>query len=252
MKIVIPTYRREKQLTYGFLSKASKRNTVFVVDEADARRLKWFALEPDQIHVHPPEIKTIAAKMSYIFAAMGLQKIMLFDDDLRFAIRRDFMGSTSLKPATADEIDNKLETIAADLDKFPQAGLGARQGNNNQKLPMELCAKAMYAIGYDCRVMREQCVLNRIEYRADYDYTLQLLRKGYQNKIYHDLVVDQSYNNPGGCSEQRTVERNDEDALLLAKLHPGLVRVVDKEYKASLKRKECVVSWKKAFLQRQQ
>jgi hypothetical protein len=76
---------------------------------------------------------------------------------------------------------------------------------------------------------------------------LQLLRKGYDNIISHETVVDNVYDLRGGCHDERTVERSDAAAELLAELHPGLVKVVEKDYKGSVKRKEVIVSWKKSL-----
>lgn len=256
MKIVIPTYRRDRQLTFSFLSKKAKENVVFFLSadaaERDRRALSFLGVQPEQIVVCPTEVTSIAKKRAYIlqFAAgnnPSWSKILMFDDDLRFATRRDGWASTKLYPATPEEVDAGIQWIEDQLDTFAHAGIGARQGNNTQKLPVQSTARMMYALGYRVADVVSNCELGRIETREDFDYTLQLLRRGHDNLVNHTICVDQSYNNPGGCRDQRTIESSNADAEKLAELHPGLVRVVEKDYKASLKRKEVVVQWKKAL-----
>jgi hypothetical protein len=105
----------------------------------------------------------------------------------------------------------------------------------------------MYCLGYRPEILRRVCELGRIEHREDMDYTLQLLRAGYPNRVNYRLAVGQkAYNAKGGASLERTMEASNADAEKLAELHPGLVRVAEKNYKQSIKRKEVVCSWKKA------
>lgn len=259
MKIVIPTYRRDKQLTWSFLSKKVREETVFVCDARDARRLSF--LGTINTMIVPESVRTIADKMAWIFQNIGEEKILLLDDDLRFSMHRDWDGTGKITVASETEIDHFFGQIDEMLSLYPAVGISCRQANYGgrdydgktktwrhvEKDKVEKNGKLMYAIGYHVPTVLRECELNRIEYRADYDYILQLLRKGYENRCLLEFCVDQTYNNPGGCSEQRTVERNNEDADKLVALHPGLVRVVEKEYKGSLHRKECVVSWKKAL-----
>jgi hypothetical protein len=74
-----------------------------------------------------------------------------------------------------------------------------------------------------------------------------LLLKGYPNAIWQTTVVDQKHDAPGGCSTYRTVEMSNAEAERLAKLFPGYVSVVDRDYETSVPRKEVRCEWKKAL-----
>jgi hypothetical protein len=80
------------------------------------------------------------------------------------------------------------------------------------------------------------------------DLTLQLLRKGYPNAVWHTTVNDQRrFDAPGGATNERTLVRSNADAHKLAQLHPGYVSITEKTYKASVPRVEVICQWKKAL-----
>jgi hypothetical protein len=106
----------------------------------------------------------------------------------------------------------------------------------------------IFSLGYYLPIVVKECELGRIETREDMDVTLQLLRKGYPNAVWHTTVNDQreAYA-PGGCSSHRTIESSNADAYELQRLHPGYVRVVERAYKGSVPRKEVNCQWQKAL-----
>ena len=106
----------------------------------------------------------------------------------------------------------------------------------------------MFSLGYYLPIVVRECKLGRIETREDMDITLQLLRKGYPNAVWQTTVNDQrKYDAPGGCTNERTIERSNADAHELARLHPGYVSVVERAYEASVPRKEVICRWQKAL-----
>jgi hypothetical protein len=106
----------------------------------------------------------------------------------------------------------------------------------------------MYSLGYYLPIVVKECELGRIETREDMDLTLQLLRKGFPNAVWHTTVNDQrKFNAPGGASIKRTIESSNADAYKLAQLHPGYVSTVERPYKASVPRIEVVCQWQKAL-----
>lgn len=266
MKIVIPTYRRvNAQHTLRALPLDRQAQTVLVVDEEDAERISLaqrvsgFPLGP-LVMVHPPEVKTIAQKRAWILAnGMPREwddpKIVMMDDDLRFAVRKA-PDSLSLREATPTDLEWHLQQLEHALSReVPHVGWSARQGNNNHGTQVENHGdwaentRTMYVLGYYLPIVQQACQLGRIETREDMDYALQLLRAGHPNAVSFAIACDQKYNAPGGCSTERSVESSNADADRLAELHPGLVRVTEKKYKASIPRREVVVYWKKAYSQ---
>lgn len=265
MHIYIPTYRRtHRQRTWQFLSPYWRERTTFVCDEEDARILS--EQEQGTAGFWISKAKTIAKKRAEIMKKSPHRHILMLDDDLRFCKRtyespehrvnlrqghaKRQSYSFKLPNATPKQVDRALLKFEAKLESgnYAHLGFGARQGNNT--LPdygWRKNARMIYALGYDLKVVRKVCELGRIETREDMDYTLQLLRAGYRNAINVEMVVDQYYNAVGGARDQRSVESGNADAEKLAKLHPGLVKVVERAYKQSIPRKEVVVSWRKAY-----
>ncbi len=254
MRIYIPTYRRAyNQRTFKALPGAWQDAITFVTDEYDKRgiNLAMTRTRDMDFMVVPDTVKTIAQKRAHIFREAhkaGETTIVVMDDDLRFDYRQD-PDVTKLSIATPGVIGMYLGQLEDKLQTFAHAGFSARQGNN--RMPggwKEPSCRSMYVLGYNVPKVMRICQLGRIETREDFDYTLQLLRAGFPNTVCADVSVDQLYGKPGGCTGQRTVETSNADADLLAELHPGFIRVVNKKYgKTSVDRKEVVVSWQKAL-----
>lgn len=248
LRVVIPTYRRNNhQVTYGYLPPEWRARTTFVVDGRDAVALRLLAAPyGSEVLVHPPEILTIAAKRAWIIEQTGWDKVLMLDDDLRPCSRRTGSG---LPTALPEEVNATFSLIEDRLDELVHVGISARQGNNHLNAGWNVNKRMMYALGYRTDVMRRVCELGRIDTREDMDYSLQLLRQGYANAVWADVCVDQrGYAKGGGCqAEGRTVERSNADAVKLSSLHPGLVRITEKQYKTTLHRQEVVVSWARAY-----
>src|SRR3954470_18415026 len=104
LQIVIPSYRRmARQSTLSYLPPEWAKRTTLVVDEQDASVQRLYDLRGARLLVHPPEVDTIAKKRAWIIRNPEFAKIVMFDDDLRFAVRRIAMG-TKLFQATPEEL----------------------------------------------------------------------------------------------------------------------------------------------------
>lgn len=249
MRIYIPTYRRPgAQHTFNALPPLWQERTTFVLDAWDARNMRtWLEGTGAAVQIVPEHIKTIAAKRAWIIEGTTEEKIVMMDDDLRFAVRVREGDKVRLRPADGEQIAYHLHELEQKLNAFVHAGFSARQGNNRLPDGWKSPHRMMYVLGYRPGILREYCELGRIETREDFDYTLQLLRRGFSNVVTADICVDQKYNAKGGCSEDRTMEASNADAEKLRELHPGFVKVVEKDYKSSVPRKEVLVQWKKAL-----
>jgi hypothetical protein len=270
MHIYIPTYHRtgpKQQSTLKCLPKKWARRTTLVCPKEDIPALKLLARKYGcKIMRQPKFIKTIAQKRAWLLQTTPHKKILMLDDDLLFCHREyDKKGKVVATPYTKRDIHvhKALRWLQKLLQKYAHAGLWPRQGNNRR--PERGCYpnnRIMYALAWDVDTVRKiccgkrckgqhhpNCRLGRIEHREDMDYTLQLLRNGYENRVILDHMLQHSYANKGGATEERTVEASNKDAKKLAELHPGLVRVVSREYTASIPRLEVVCQWRKAFEQ---
>jgi hypothetical protein len=201
------------QLTLKNMPEKWRERTTLVCpkEEATKHMINW----PDVICVVQPDPKmTIAQKRKWIFetaAKRKHEKIMMLDDDLSFCPRYEH----------PKEFEGYQEKVSGTWKKYLQehpeaAGL------------------------YKCSDPNET--------REDIDLTLQLLKKGFENAIYVWCPVEQYelYGAEGGASLERTMVGSNKDAYKLAKLHPGLVKVVKKDYLVSTPRYEVVCQWEKA------
>ncbi len=252
LQVIIPTYRRGgAQHTWDALPKEWREETTFVVDRHDAVSMADRPrFMPAQFLIVPEFVKTIADKRAWLLETLTYERIVMFDDDLRFAVR-SADTYPKLIPATAAQVSIHLLELFIMLHKYSHVGWSCRQGNNRLKSGWVENTRMTYVLGYRPEDVRQYCKLGRIQTREDMDLTLQLLSAGRENRVSSSICADQKYNAPGGASLERTQERSNADADLLAQLHPGLVRVTEKAYKSSLPRREVVCSWKKALKQGQ-
>lgn len=244
MRIYIPTRGRvEKQITLRSLPPSLQKRAWLVVPKEEAK-----AHLHSNVLVQPASITSIAEKRHWIVREAhkrGEEKLVMLDDDCGFYAR----GPKGLlkEYATPDEIEKVFTWLEDSLDEFAHAGLSSRMGNNHVEDAMKRTTRMMHAFAFHVPTVMKHVKFNRVAFREDFDYTLQLLRKGYDNIVRYDLcVAPGAYGAKGGCSEERDVAKSDAEAEKLAALHPDLVRVVQKEYKG-VPRKEVVVSWKKAL-----
>lgn len=266
-KIMIPTRGRVgDQQTLKSLSPSLRADTILVCPAEERDMLRQYTAEAFldhedtavRIETQPDHINTIAAKRKWMMEwarERGIEKVLMFDDDLFFYFRYwkpeakngegDWRLSDSTNAETTLWITSLMDRINAHV---PHGGFGPRQGNNN--FPdgwLVGGARMMLALAYHVPTALDNAVWDRIGTREDMDVALQLLRKGLPNVITHDFCVGQkSYAAPGGCDLERTTEKSDADAYKLAELHPGFVKVVQKEYLGH-PRKEVVVQWKRAL-----
>lgn len=263
MKIVIPTYRRcKQQKTLSAIPKQWLDATTLVVDEQDYKELRALMQERTIVpRVHmtivPKTVKSIADKRAWILGTFRDEKILMLDDDLRFARRKpkrldgpqDGPYDFTLLPATPSDVNWAFNQIDRALDTYVHVGMSARQGNNNlvEEWRWRENTRMMYALGYRVKDVRRLCKLGRIQHREDFELCLQLLTQGYGNKSLLEVCVDQVYNTKGGASEERKTENSNADAEKLATMFPGLVKVTERDYKVSVPRKEVTIYWRKAY-----
>jgi hypothetical protein len=207
--------------------------------------------ESVEIVVQPDANWTIAQKRKWIIEdchRRGCEKILMLDDDLVFSTRKS-ADATGLRPIQGEELIPEFQRLADKLGpEFPHVGFGPRQGNNRVESGWKTPDRMMYSLAYYLPIIVRDCELGRIETREDMDLTLQLLRKGHPNAVWHTTVVDQrAYDAPGGATNERTIASSNADAYKLAAFHPGYVTIVARDYKASVPRKEVVCQWQKAL-----
>lgn len=268
MRIVIPTHGRVlRQTTLYALPPVLRREVLLVAsnnrEAADllaehGRELR----SPKSVKVAP--VNTIADKRQWILENIK-DDVFMLDDDMVFykrcdPLQRDFVngrwkarpGHKTLSLDYVSEVGlyNLFTRLEEELgDDLPVVGISSRFGNDLEQLDWRQGAnRVMHGFGYRRKALLKQGFkFNAVQFREDFHMALTMLRAGFESlQCYDWCVAPGAYGADGGCSAERTVAASDAAAFRLAELHPGFVRVVDKDYKG-LPRKEVVVSWKKAL-----
>lgn len=249
MTIVINTLGRiNKQITYNGLPDSIKRLTSFSVQAAEAH------LYPDHydLIILPDHVKDLPSTRQWLVDNVKTRYLLIMDDDLTFFTRKDD-DPRKLYKMEEHELEDMFNDILHLLEcGHPMVGISAREGNNREPLAVKYVGRSMRIFGLDLKTIREVGArFDRTKAKEDMDMTLQLLRAGYQNAIFYCYANDHvSSNAPGGCALYRTMEIMKEDAFKLQELHPGFVKVVEKQTKTSwngMKRHDVVVQWKQAY-----
>ena len=253
MQIIIPTRGRTgQQLTLQSLPGELRKRTTLVCPKREASGL--YRLYKDagvDVVVEPyPDMK-IAQMREWVvqtWFSCGYDKIIMLDDDLRFATRKS-PDDWRLREIKGDELIPEFERLEQKLRaEYPHVGFGVRQGNHLEEAGWKIPGRMCHTLAYFLPIVAKEAKFDTVEIREDFCVTLQLLLKGYPNAVWNETVVDQNgYNAAGGCSTYRTVEMSDAEAWKLASLYPEYVSVREPNYKTSVPRLEVTVQWKKAL-----
>lgn len=257
MDIIIPSSGRpDRQTTLEALVQAGLRPILVVQDrEYKAYLENWAPLAT--VFRLPPEITTIAPTRQFILERVGQSdRFVMCDDDLWFYTRRE-EDRGRLRELTPYELREGFEVLDGLLypgmvRHVPHVGFAAREGANRNTDPYIYNTRIMRVLGYRRSTLIDEGIrFDAMEVMEDFHVALSLLEKGYGNIIANDWCHNQAGSGAqGGCSTWRTPELQARAAHRLAELHPGLVRVVQKETKTAWGggvRTDVVVQWKKAF-----
>lgn len=249
MKIFIPSLARADQANHTFenLPPAARERTFMLVGEKDAPA--YMQRFPED-HVLIVPVKGIGKVRQHVIDISDGPVLML-DDDLRFfARRRD--DPTKFVKASSKDVAAMLAAVEKALERHAHVAVAFREGANRNTDDTLLNVRCLRALGYDASVLKKEGVrFDRLPVMEDFDVALQLLRKGYPSLTLNRWVQDQGTSNaPGGCSTYRSLEVQAKGAKGLARLHPGVVKVVQKETKGAWgggTRTDVQVAWKKAY-----
>lgn len=263
MKIYIPS-RGRASLTFlkgpytpmRWLTPALRKRAVYCVrsDEVDAYR----RVLPDDVEILDTGMQPNLSKKRIVIAKHVLdareRKFMMCDDDIMLYVRKA-ADDWHLRYAQGEEIEEMLDSVEHLLDQYPMVGISPREGNNRVGAgPFPLikeCTRSMRMYAFRTKdYLNIQA--NRLSEMADFDTTLQFLRKGMKNAVLYFWAQGQpGSQHKGGCSEYRTSETHDKVCRELASLHPGFVTLRQKQNKGHQQgfgtRTEVIVFWKKAY-----
>ena len=259
--IVICTFRRlDKQITLNNIPESYRDNVTLVVqpqEEEEARKVhkNIFVLDGNNIGY----AKTIK-QTTYEWAVNRQKHFWLMDDDLTFhhnveTWSKDNTGAGKKYPLDEEDFYKLLELINQDLSNgLMHSALGTTWVIPWGKIPYiensRICGNKIYHKDL-------AKVWNEIDWDGccgaeDFYVCIQLLTKGYANKVWHEYVVipGTSYAE-GGCSDYRTLEYHNESCRELHRKFPQFVRLKENIAKSGpwkgIVKLGCYVSWKKAY-----
>lgn len=208
------------------------------------------------VSIESMEYSTIGEKRQMMAGRaleLGYRKVFMVDDDINFLVRRA-PDNWQLRYTEADETLQMYNIVSRLLENYSQVSLGAREGNNRLGLggPADVveCTRGMRANAFWTEEFLE-LEHGRVDVMEDFDITLQLLRQGRPTAVTKYWATGQkATNTAGGCSVWRTHEIHERSVSRLADLHPGLVRLRQKNNKGGGEfgtRTEATISWKEAY-----
>jgi hypothetical protein len=188
--------------------------------------------------------------------AAGADKFVMMDDDIDFLVRRS-PEHWQLVAQTVEDTTAMFLAIEHMLDTYASVGISSREGNNRSGVGGVLDENM---VSVATRVMRMfgcrtddwlEMEHGRVTVMEDFDLQLQLLRAGRGNCcLFYYANGQKQTNSPGGCSTYRDHATQDASARRLAELHPGFVRLRQKQNKTDAAglgtRTEVTIAWKKA------
>lgn len=258
MQIYIPTRDRvDAQYTWDNLTPALQAQTLLVcpAEEVEAH------VQRGRRAVARPPVRLAGVRQWIVDTHADPDKpVIMLDDDLGF-FKRKVPDKYNLMPISRtphlELLLQRLNDLVA-REGYAHAGLCPRQGNNRY-FPKTLL--------HATRINAVQCVLPRklqehgarydaVDLMEDYHVVLTLLEAGQTNAVIADGAWDQVKGSgaPGGLQHFRTKEVQAAAAHKLAELHPGYVRVVEKEPKTGQGeqwggvRTDVRVYWQRALL----
>lgn len=250
MEIYIPTKGRRISDTLISLGNTGIEPTM-VTDISDNNRL-WSDIGWGRpIKQIQSPVHGIGPTRQWIIDQVKSDKVVMLDDDLVFATRRED-DPTKFRPSSAQDITNLFRHIEACLDSYAHVGVSTREGGNRDVSSFITNTRLLRILAYRTDVLRaEQIRFDRLQLMEDFDVTLALLRRGYANIKINWIVHNQrSSNAPGGCSTYRTLEAQALAAKGLQEFHPDFVSVVTKKTKTAWngqERQDVIIQWKRAF-----
>lgn len=220
-----------------------------VVQAREADQYGWLNKVMTSLFVLPPKVVDVSGTRDYLIHELGQINVIMFDDDLQFAVRRED-DPTKFRQPTPEDVYQMVRAMETTLCFYPMVGLGAREGGNRVTEKVVTNTRIMRAMGFDALYMRDKLItFAPMELMEDFHVTLQILRSGRDNIVLNTWVTNQAggSNAPGGCSGYRTAALQSACARKLAGLHPGLVKVVQKPgWKGAPPRDDVIVQWKAA------
>jgi len=232
--IIIPTLgRMDKQITYNNLPEKYQSIVSFVVQDHEYDEMH--SRYPGKVLRLPKEIDRIAPTREWIFNEFKDTRHMVFDDDLDFVVKEPNPGEGTKwisHKFTEQDFDEAFALIESWMDEGVSYGslLPAWVIPDVRQWPVRENQRIMTNVFYDGPKIPRDIQWNRVPAAEDFDVNLQLLTRGFKNRVSAKYMVTCSATNAeGGCSTWRTLKVHNDAQTLLGELWPEFVKVREKE-----------------------
>ena len=231
--IVIPTLgRMDKQVTYNSFPQKYKDITTFVVQEHEYAEMD--KRYPGKVLSLPAEINRIAPTREWIHKHFRNARHFVFDDDLEFVVKEPNPGEGTKwlsRKFTEHDFDDAFDLCDSWMDDGIIYGgfLPAWIIPDVNQWPTRECQRVMTNVFYDGPKVPDGIEWNRVAAAEDFDVNLQLLTRGFKNRISAKYMVTCSETNAaGGCSTWRTLQVHNDAQKQLAELWPAFIKLSEK------------------------
>jgi hypothetical protein len=201
--IYIPTYGRvaRQETLAAFPDRWRSRTALVCRPEEAADLYARYGVEVLVAH----RARGISATRQWIIDQHEGDRLLMFDDDLKFAFRRadDPTKFMRLEPGH-DLISIMLDMLWEQMDYYPVVGLASRGGANRDTAPWRFNQRIWDVMGLRMDVLRDEGFRYRMPLMEDFDLHLQFLTQGYPSAMLNKFTKDDFGSNaPGGCSTYR-------------------------------------------------
>lgn len=251
MHIYIPSMQRASmQYTLEAIKEESPYPITLVVP---AEELDDYTVANPGVGIIGTNCKGIANTRDWIMAIASRDEehVLMMDDDLTFYARRND-DPTKFRNLDKGEIREMLTSVHALLHKYVHVGIAPREGANRNISPVLSCTRAPRVIGYRMAEFFESgASFANSTVMDDFEVTLHLLTRGYENGILNSFVQNQRGSGTvGGASTYRTLEVHAAAAKKLAERYPQFVKTVEKTTARAwggATRTDVIIQWKRAL-----
>jgi len=262
--------RVDRQFTLRNLPKTWRERIIILCppDEVKPLMCNW----PNVYGVHGLPIDTLHEKRAWLFRNVKSEKVLLFDDDLRFAVRKKTWpcfkgfgnfnkeGWEKLKKndpgyAALERDEKKIAFMFARLEQaldiYAHVSVNERLMSQEAGQEFRMNTRCLHVLGYHVPTVLQHCKLGRTEFHVDVDNTIQLMSSGYENAVYCWGTKEQmDVNAAGGMNRYRTPAKMRACAEAMCRWHPGIVSIsgsyASNAYQGFTKMR---ISWKTAITQ---
>lgn len=253
--IFIPTYGRvETQVTYKHIPACFLKYSWVVVSPTEAAEHKQLGRRVLECPIQGQGMAAVRQWILDYCITENITTCVMLDDDLVPQVRGE--DGRVLGTSSEEEMIAGINWLRDKSKSYAQVGWAGRTQNWHTMDELQEVGRCIQVVAYNVPKVAAIGVKFNLSvpnwfFMEDFHMTLQLLSKGEANLVSNVYRFSAGGSNvEGGCSSQRTPQRQKEASFLLESLHPGIVKAVQKTTKAAWGggvRWDVRVQWKKAY-----